>query len=287
VADDADEPAVIAAQIVRLGADALVLDSYALGGPFLAAVQQRVACARIVVDDLGDRLLPCDVLLNGNPFAAAIDYRATGARRLLLGPRWALLRPDLLPGRRPPRGRPGPRPHVLVTLGGSRLGAEALALAQAIVEAAAPCRVTLLLGDGDDAGPARAWAGAALQPVQVVQGAPSVAALLSATDLAVAGAGTTCLELAACGVPALLLVVADNQRRSAAAWHGRAGFEVLGDVGRVAADAVAARVAALLADPDERARRAEPGPRLVDGAGAVRAAEVVLAAASGADLAVP
>lgn len=279
VRPDADRAAV-AAVLLRDGrAAALVLDSYGLGREFLDGVVEGLHGPRLVIDDLHDRDLRCELVLNGNPAATHADYAAWGVRSQLLGPRWALLRGDLQPARRPPRQLDPALPHVLVTLGGSRLGSAVLDLARAIDALPGRFRVSLLLGAGGAwLAEAGALAAGARHPTEVLQGVPSVAALLATTDLAVAAAGTTCFELAASGVPALLLVVADNQRLVADSWHRLQVFELLGDLGQVAPATVATRVGELLGDREELARRGRLAMQLVDGLGAVRAAQAIVAA---------
>jgi spore coat polysaccharide biosynthesis predicted glycosyltransferase SpsG len=165
---------------------------------------------------------------------------------------------------------------VLVTLGGSVLGLRAVELARAIDACERPLRLALLVG-GSAADAARDFAAAARHPVEVHSDVPAIAALLARTSLAVSAAGTTCHELAACGVPALLLVAAENQRRGAYAWHARGVFTLLGDLAAVAPDELARRVRAALDDPEGLAASSARGRALVDGDGARRAAAALLA----------
>jgi spore coat polysaccharide biosynthesis predicted glycosyltransferase SpsG len=92
----------------------------------------------------------------------------------------------------------------------------------------------------------------------------------------VSAAGTTCLELAASGVPALLLVAAANQATGAAHWHRSGAFELLGALGDVPPARAAARLAALLDDPARLAAMASRAQALVPGAGAARTAAALI-----------
>ena len=89
-------------------------------------------------------------------------------------------------------------------------------------------------------------------------------------DLAVSAAGLTAYELACAGVPAVLVAVAPNQRRVVEGFRA-AGAAVTLDAER--ADTELPVALAALRNPATRARLAAVSCRLVDGAGAARAAE--------------
>jgi RimJ/RimL family protein N-acetyltransferase len=109
-----------------------------------------------------------------------------------------------------------------------------------------------------------------------------LASALEDVDVAVSAAGSTTWELAALGVPTVLVPVAPNQHAVAvaAARHGTAcaSFPPAGapfpDV-----QGVADLVGGLLADPAARVAQAGAGPRLIDGRGAARVVSRMRAAA--------
>jgi UDP-2,4-diacetamido-2,4,6-trideoxy-beta-L-altropyranose hydrolase len=98
-----------------------------------------------------------------------------------------------------------------------------------------------------------------------------MAALMAAADLAIGAGGSSLWERCCLGLPSLTLVLADNQQDAAAALAARGASEVVeeGDL--------AARLAALVADPERLARMSEAAAALCDGQGAGRAAERLLA----------
>ena len=91
---------------------------------------------------------------------------------------------------------------------------------------------------------------------------------MEACDLAVTGAGQTMLEALATGRPAVAVITADNQRAQARAVE---------DVVVLAEDDAWAKVAELAADRERRLDLAVRAREAVDGRGAHRVAEALLA----------
>lgn len=273
---EGDDLAATVEAIAASSARVLVLDSYRHDAAWLTAVRAAIGCAHFVIDDLADRVLPCEVIVNANPGAEQLDYGAHGAEMVLAGPRFALLRREFTPGLRLERCGPPDR-RVLVTLGGGRLGEQALQFAQAIAEAPGAARHTTLLVGGDADLVARAQAFAATHAVwrRTLVGVDNVARVLAATKLAVSAAGHTCFELAALGVPALLVVGAPNQRPGARAWCDAGAFGMLGEIGSAPPAEVARRVLGALDDEAWLASSAARASELVDGNGAGRVAGLI------------
>ena len=101
-------------------------------------------------------------------------------------------------------------------------------------------------------------------------------ALMAAADLAVLAGGTTLHEAAASGLPVICLPLASNQNKRAAALE-RLGLGLCVDPD--APDALRAAVSALAADAKARAEMSARGQALIDGRGAQRCAEAILALA--------
>ncbi|MCA8974163.1 MAG: hypothetical protein KDC98_05545, partial [Planctomycetes bacterium] len=255
----------------------VVVDSYTVTADDLRAVRAAVPAIYAVIDDFGDRRLPCDFVLNGNLWADDVDRARFGGATPLFGPEFALLRPDFDPVRRPAGAGEASEPTVLVTLGGGQLGAVAVQLAAAIDALDRSLRILLLVAaTGPVVEAAERLQAHGRHRIEVHRATHDVGALLARAHLAVAAAGTTCFELAAMGVPGLLLVAADNQRRGAPVWAASGAFALLGDLDTTAPSIVADAVAALIAAPERRRTMAACGPRLVPGDGAARVAELLV-----------
>jgi spore coat polysaccharide biosynthesis predicted glycosyltransferase SpsG len=238
-----------------------------------------MASAVLVIDDLADRPHDCDLLVDPNPERTPTDYGDLTGRdtRLLLGPRYALLRPEFAE-RRPAEVRP-PRPRaerLLITLG----GADPKNVSQRVLEslphlAGAAMRTLLVIGP---ANPHRA----SLAPiarslgVEVAVDPPDLAALMLGSDMAITTGSTSFWELACLGVPALIIVCAENQRAIACAAERAGAALVVGDSAHLEPASLAAEITTLAADAARRRRMSEAGRNLVDGNGAARVADAVV-----------
>jgi spore coat polysaccharide biosynthesis predicted glycosyltransferase SpsG len=158
--------------------------------------------------------------------------------------------------------------RVLVTTGGSDPGGVGARLAGALAVALPASTVALVRGP------------AASSPmpagVEALTGVEDLRPHLIAADLLVSAAGQTLLEGLATGIPAVGFAVVDNQRRQAAAIAANGAAVV------VAPEDALAAARELAADADRRRELSRRGRGVVDGRGAHRVAERVLAAARGA-----
>lgn len=259
-------------------ADVVVVDSYALGGEWHAALRRdgRVVC---VVDDLGDRPVRGDAVLNGNVFAERLHYDAHPDATLLVGPSYALVRDEFVRARaqRGTRAAAGRR-RLLVTMGGADpANATDLAL-DATDLLAGELDVRVIVGGANpraSAVVARA-AKRARHHVDVRVDVHDMAEHMLWADVACTAAGSTCLELACIGVPAVAIVVADNQAPVASELAARGMMTSAGRVGEVGAEEIARALAHLFVDPRRCRAMHEAQRRVVDGLGAVRAASALV-----------
>jgi spore coat polysaccharide biosynthesis predicted glycosyltransferase SpsG len=234
--------------------DWLVLDGYGFG-----AVAGVPAARTVVVDDHG---------YGGHHDAAVIvdqnlgaDARCYGDRpagsTLLLGPRYALLRPDLTP---PDADRTAAPRRMLVALGGDP-PADLVDLAvQVGAEATRRLRLEVDVVGGGELGPL-----IGIDGVNVHGFVPDIAPLLAHADIALAAAGTTTWELCRYGIPAVLIAAHDNQRPVAHSVSAE-GAGVAAAGGDQAVDLLAR----LCGAPDLRLEMSDRARRLVDGRGAAR-----------------
>ena len=268
--DPADLPATLAA-LDDIAPDWIVLDGYAFDTGYQRALRAR---ARLLVLDDGPRLdrYGADLLLDQNLGAESRSYVLEDGGRCLLGSAYILLRPAFLE-QRADRSRSASR--LLVTLGGivERPALEAILAGLAQVEA--PLDITLLTGT-DPA--ALEWAREHVPPPHRWNLLPwhdDMPALMAAADLAIAAAGSTAWELAYMGLPALLLVLADNQAGIATALQAAGTAVNLGVCDAGFAARLAGELERLLADPPRRERLSAQARALVDGRGAQRVLEAM------------
>jgi UDP-2,4-diacetamido-2,4,6-trideoxy-beta-L-altropyranose hydrolase len=275
-----DDARACRAALAPLGADWLVVDHYALDARWEAALEP-VGARLLVIDDLADRPHRAAALLDVNAGRRAEDYDRwlpAGSQRLI-GPRYALLRPEFAEARAASlerRRQPALR-HILVTMGGVDLP-DATSAALAGLQAAtlpADASVTVVMGRGApwlDA--VRAQAAALRWPAEVLVDVPDMAAQMQRADLAIGAAGGTAWERCCLGLPAVVVVLAENQRPGARALAAAGAAQLVERV-----DELARRLPECLAawsSPAALARAGQCAADLVDGQGAARVCEVLL-----------
>lgn len=263
------------------GADWIVVDGYSFGPEYLAALRRTGACIMVVDDAPRFPFYDADLLLDQNLHTPPARYLLPPAGRLLTGPRYALLRPEF--GCRPahPAPKPEPASNILVTMGGSDPSGVTAEVLEAVNSVAARIRearleVRVVLGHANLRG-AEALSRIKSQDVhvEILQSVENMEPLMDWAHLAITAGGSTCWELAAMGVPMIILLTAPNQEPVAAGLD-RAGAAIsLGPAGSLDPAALGGAVETLLADADRRASMAQRGRQLVDGLGAARVADAL------------
>lgn len=248
---------------------AVVLDGY----HFDAGYQRRVMQSGhrlLVIDDMAHlEHYPADLVLNQSMHADRLHYSCEPTTRLLLGTKYALLRNEFLTWRDWRRETPDVARKVLVTLGGGDQDNVTLKVIAAVRQLNNPDLEVVVVAGACN--PHRASLQAAAQgavaPIRVVYNATDMARLMAWADLAVAAAGSSCWELCYLGVPALLVVLAENQRPVAEAVAAAGAMINAGWHEALEPEGLAAALQGLLSAAGRRCRLSEAGRRLVRGDG--------------------
>jgi len=245
--------------------DAVVLDAY--GVPVAVHSALRRQCSLVVVDDLqGD--CDCDLAVNPSPGGEAM--RPRGAATFLGGARYSPLSSAYLEARAQRDERGAEARTVLLSTGATALGGLGAQLARELLRCDAGVRVLAV------AGPEVDTAALPVDPrVELLEMPATLGPSLARATVYAGAAGQTSLQAACVGVPAVLVAAVDNQQAQARA------LEAAGCAMRATADGAAAAAVALLDDSDRLAAMARCGRELIDGRGAERVAEAVLALVAG------
>ncbi|MEZ5669627.1 MAG: glycosyltransferase [Alphaproteobacteria bacterium] len=169
-------------------------------------------------------------------------------------------------------------PHVLVTMGGADpAGATGLAI-EALARVDRPLRVTVLLGaaHADPDGVAARLTGL-LPDARLLCGCDDMPALLADADLAVIAFGMTAYEAAAVGTPTLALSLTEDHAASAGTLAEAGVLVSAGLIVECDAPALADAIGTLLDDPEGLRRMGRTARKLIDGRGADRIAERIVA----------
>ena len=250
--------------------DWVVVDGYHLAELAPSAIANPGAKRALIVDFGGD-VPNAAIVVDPNLGANALGYPSDPER--LAGPAYALLRAELA-GSQAERGQPEIADRILVTLGGADPRDATRLVVAALAEADPRPQVRVVIGPAHPA-PDEIERAARAAGFAAIRDASSMAPHLAWADLVVSGCGSGVLEAARLGRPLLGIVLADNQRRVAAAvLKERIGF-ILGEHPGVTVDDVVEGLGRLRMDRDARDSIARRGPDLVDGHGAQRVARAL------------
>lgn len=217
-------------------ADWLVLDDYRIDEGYQLTI--RAAGLRwLQFNGTASKPLWADIVLNANPAARSEDYQAVLRNpnaRLLLGPRYAILRPefDQVTPREP--GRPVKK--ILLTFGGGDdRGANQFVLSTLLPFTSPKQQFVVISGAANPSNPSlKRWIHAHGQGrVSLHIDPEQVAPLFASCDLAVMAGGTSTYEAARCGLPMILIAIADNQVAQSRAWNELRVAKYLGMIGQI------------------------------------------------------
>lgn len=201
--------------------DWLIVDHYALDARWETALKAHYR-KLMVIDDLADRSHQCDLLLdqtfgcNANDYAPLVPRSCT----LLCGSQYSLLRPEFAALRvySLERRKNLQFEHLLVTMGGVDKDNATGQVLQALKSSELPanCRITVVMGTKAP------WLTEVRQlathmpwPTTVEVGISDMAQLMADSDLAIGASGATSWERCCLGLPTVMAVLAENQRKIA------------------------------------------------------------------------
>lgn len=258
--------------LTELRAEIFIIDSYEYNQERLERAG-RLVLSTVYVDDLNLHPFNVDFAVNGNLYAPGLPYR--GRARFLLGAKYLLMREEFTG--LPLRLLHPPVKQVLLTFGA------------ADTENISPGVLRFLKGyeHFDDLhwqvviGPvfhniAEIEALAMVCTNVTLHYNPDIKMLMEFCDIAISAAGSTTYELVACGVPALLVVAADNQLRLAQEAERRGIAFNLGWHHELEAANLYLALDRLIYDQALREKMAIRGQELIDGRGAGRVADILL-----------
>jgi len=263
--------------------EAVVFDHYGLSG------RDHRALARgrptLVIDDLANRPLEADLVLDAGPARRAQDYAGLTppSATLLLGPNYAPVRPAFPALREAAlarRAAEGPVRRILISLGLTDVGGVTGRVADLLLGRLGDIMLDVVVGGG---APSLPRLQAMSDPrVGLHIDTQDMPRLTLEADLAVGAGGSTSWERCILALPTLTLILADNQIAAATALAAVGASPCL-DVAALDFDAAFGReIDRLIGEPRLRASLSAASARICDGGGADRVAAAFLARIAGA-----
>ena len=266
-----DDSRQATAWALEVGARWIVTDGYRFEAAYQSAIKDAGFRALCVEDYAHANHYCADLVLNQNVCANDELYASREpSTSLLLGTRYALLRREFWPWADRQRFIPDVARNILVTLGGGDPDNVTLKAVEALASFdREDSEVTVVVGGGS---PHTESIQCAAGPcgMRVLSNPPDLPALMSGADVAVCAAGSTVWEAAFTGMPAITIVLADNQRPIAECLASLGVVRNLGWHTSVSPGDITDCLRELSRDRLARERMSSLGRNLVDGKGGFR-----------------
>lgn len=258
--------------------DWLIVDHYGLDRVWEVQLQFHTH-KLMVIDDLANRPHECDVLLDQN-YAAGSQERyqpwVPAHCQLLLGPRYALLRPEYVQHRETMAPRNGDIKRLLVFMGGAdNANITGKVLAALSADQLAYLEVDVVIGISFIHKTEVTEQANARLNTHIYGPRPHLADLMARADLAIGAGGGTTWERLCMGLPSLVLSIAENQVPACEALASSGLIRYLGDAHKLDVAAIESALLEVLAVAGQLHALATNYKALVDGRGAHRVAEAI------------
>lgn len=258
------------------GFDWIVVDHYGLAAHWeqlARAISRRI----LVVDDLANRAHDGDLLLDQNLYANAnerYDGLVPRSCKRLLGPAYALLRPEFAQARRDLSARSGRVRRLHICFGGTDPAHQTVDAIEALRRVGRDGLATdIVIGPGNADGQRIEAASRELRGAACHFAPAVIAPLMAHADLAFGSGGVSTNERLCLGLPAVVTATSRSQERSARDVEAAGGHRFLGNAPELNADAYASALDELLGAPATLRAMSETGMQIVDGQGTERVAD--------------
>ena len=250
--------------------DWLIVDHYALDVSWENILRKE--CKHLmVIDDLADRQHDCDLLLDQNldeSMQTRYLGKVTDQCKLLLGPRYALIRAEFRKLRHQRKERTRAIKKIFIFFGGVDAPNYTIAAIQALTKLDTNINVDVVVTP-------KHVGRESIKKICVKHGysyyeyTNQIADLMAEADLAIGAGGTAIWERACIGLPGISFCVATNQEKQIIE-AARIGLLYAPKIGENASDTILRHVQVLLENPSLLRSIAITGLETVDGRGVIR-----------------
>jgi UDP-2,4-diacetamido-2,4,6-trideoxy-beta-L-altropyranose hydrolase len=260
----------------------LVLDGYDFGPDVMGRARRSGLPVLVLDDDARQDRYPVSMVLNQNLHARAEAYTRKTEARLLLGPRHALIRSEFRGWSNWKRDIPSCARNVLVTLGGADPGGHTERVIQALRVVGErfsekKLSVRVVVGGANPRLDRLREIAETETGIEILSNVQDMGALMRWCDVAVSASGSTVWELALFQTAMLLATASKVEEPVASSLRAADAALVLGRLDDLSVEAITAAVAEILPNETLRARLASAAANLVDGNGAERVVDQMLA----------
>ncbi len=273
IAED-EEPNTLKEVFRSFGANIVVIDHHDIDYDYVASLRGEGLFV-VNIDDEGKRRFCSDILVNYNIYAPDIQYSTEPHTRLLLGPEYAILRAQF----EHPPVKNSSREHLLVAMGGGYARGEAVKVLEALLllepSVLQKLKPYVVLGAGYP-NPQEVIAKYGSDSITILCDVENMRELMETAAFAVSGAGGILYELARMGVPAIVIVLDNNQVLIAEYFQEAGIVQNLGWYEGVTSEMIGESIQTWLRSPEHIEGMRKKVEKLTDGLGADRVVNIIL-----------
>lgn len=252
----------------NINADILITDSYDVNEEYFSASKCSFA-KTVYIDDMNLYYFDVDFLINQNSDAEDFHYRTSEDTKLILGTKYLMLREVF--GNVSKKDIKEKIFDIMITVGGSDHYGRTEKLVSYVKKLNYNFHIIIGPSFENDDFTERFHS----TNINFYHNA-DMCKIMQGCDMAISACGSTLYELAACGVPTLGIIIADNQRGIAEKMDKMGIIKNLGWYNNISEDTFIKNINALADNYRERQSMSEKGKSLIDGKGAQRIAQILI-----------
>lgn len=226
----------------------------------------------VSIDELGQACFPSDLLFNCNAVSSSRNYKTENGTKVFMGQQYALLSCEFLKIEEKNVQREVRK--ILVTCGGTDMRGLSLKILPALKPFLGKMEILFVQGIDFKFQNELGVLLKTMEGITVFKNVKNMCALMQSADIAIAAGGTTMYELAALGVPAIIVGQYPHQEEFAAELAKQSALVNLGVGEKVESEQLESAVTDLL--PFNRRKEMSAAAReAIDGRGAMRVAQII------------
>jgi UDP-2,4-diacetamido-2,4,6-trideoxy-beta-L-altropyranose hydrolase len=246
----------------------IITDCYDINADYLKTLK-REGFRILSIDDTAHIHYTSDIVLNQNVGAEKLTFSAEKYTRFLLGPKYVMIRNQLL--RKNVKRLNREVKTILILFGGSDYCNITLKTIKSLVTINEDVRLLVVIGPiNSHYKQIKEYIKNIERRIDLIVSPQDMGDIYQRTDIALTAGGSTCYELAFFGIPSLIISVADNQISIAKELDRQQLGIYLGNKNMVHGKQIKSSVEELAISQKLRKRMSINGKKLVDGKGKIR-----------------
>jgi len=264
-----------AKKIIELSAEKkinwTVIDHYDIDSDYLKSLKTK-KLQILSIDDTAEIYYPSDIVVNQNIGAKKLNFSADKNTRLLLGPKYVLMRDEIL--KREKKINNNKVKKILITLGGTDKDNFILTILKTLSHIDENIEYLVLLGHFNPFYAClKKYSKKTKQKIHLIKKPENIADVYLESDIAISAGGSTCYELAYYGIPNIIITIADNQLNIAKELDKKNVSIYIGRKEDFSSKKLSENILKLINDNSLRRKMRTNGMNLVDGKGKKRIVE--------------